>query len=130
MKKFKRSDVAQAFRDAKLGTGVQVVFLDDEYKAVDEETLLTNVRATHTDALKYETNYADCDKHSRLLWALLPFKYGLNSVGLVLDWSARHSYNVAFTDSLKLVWLEPQTDEEVAIHSQPMYALDQGMIIV
>ena len=107
-----------------------VFLLDAEYKVVSENELLAVARSTHTAALKYESNYFDCDKFARLFWARVPLDTGLNSVGLMLNFAGRHAYNVAFVQDgdsgVKVVTIEPQQDTEVVTGSSQPYTLVPG----
>ena len=114
--------------------GVSFALLDSEYRVVVEDVMLEVVKACHVSAVPYVADYLDCDKHSRLLWALMPNDFRLNCVGLVLDYSGRHSYNVVVVDDgaggLSVRWVEPQSGEEVKLHSEPYYDLDRGLILM
>ena len=103
---------------------------DDEYNVVDERTFNKIMNASRTKRFHYE-KFFDCDKFSRLFQAEC-FTLELNSVGLVIDWSSRHSYNlVALSKSdggLKFITIEPQSDQQVKVH-QGIYKLKKGLVI-
>ena len=101
---------------------------------VPEDQMMQAVQsACHVDAMKYAEDVADCDKHSRLLYALLPQKFKLNSVGFVCDFGGEHSYNVVVIDDGKggvaCRWVEPQSATEIKLHSKPYYALTRGIVV-
>ena len=120
------------------GSGVVVYALDSKYWVVGEDAAMDAVRSCHTDALKYVADRFDCDKFARTLYADLPLKFQLNSVGFVLDWSGRHSYNLLVVDEkpdadapvLGVRWVEPQSDAEIKLHSKPYYDLGSGIVIL
>ena len=103
---------------------------DDDYNVVDEATFDKIMKATRTYRFHYEENF-DCDKFSRLFQAEC-FTLELNSVGMVIDWSGRHSYNLAPVHipegGLKFLAIEPQADKTVKVH-QGIYPLKKGIVI-
>lgn len=120
--------------------GVAVELLDSEYRVINLKRMMDVVQTCHVESIRYQSNFVDCDKHSRMLWALIPVIYKLNNIGMVLDFAGGHSYNVVVVDAdddkpesdgtgLKVVWLEPQTGNAIEIHSQPYYNLKRGQIL-
>lgn len=129
-----------ALPQLEVDDGVAVELLDSEYRVIPLKQMMDVVQTCHVEAIRYQANYVDCDKHSRLLWSLIPVIFRINNIGMVLDYSGRHSYNVVVVDAdddkpegdgdgLKVVWLEPQTGSAIKIHSEPYYSLKRGLIL-
>ena len=132
-RKVTEPEITHAVAQAVQGAEVRLLPLDANYFVASEADTMQAVKDSHTDAMRYVSDIADCDKHSRLLYAMLPYKFGLNSVCMVIDWSGKHSYNAIVVDNagtLEVRWVEPQSDSEIKLHSQPCYALKSGSILL
>lgn len=105
-------------------------FLDDEYHCIPFPLFKEVMKASRTNRFLYE-KYFDCDKFSRQFQAEIQ-TLELNSVGMVIDYSARHSYNVVAVigDDQKVDYhfIEPQQDREIKIH-QSIYTFENGEVI-
>ena len=103
---------------------------DDRYNVVDEATFDKIMKASRTYRFHYE-EFFDCDKFARLFQAEC-FTLELNSVGFVIDWGARHAYNlvplIVPEGGLKFITIEPQDDNQVKVH-QGLYKLKKGIVI-
>ena len=106
---------------------------DSKYRVLPEDELMELVRSCHVDSVPYLAEYMDCDKHSRLLWAMVSARE-INTVGIVFDFSGKHSYNVAFVfdadNNMALRYIEPQTSEQITLRSFPRYSLERGLVVV
>ena len=106
------------------------IVCDDKYNVVDKETFDKILKASRTNRFHYE-EFFDCDKFARLFQAEC-ITLELNSVGFVIDWSARHSYNIVpvyeNNGSLSFLTVEPQSDQTVKIH-EGIYKFKEGIVI-
>lgn len=128
---------AKAIKDALAAHDIHgAIMLDGEYRVLPESEMLQCVKATHTDAIKYQPEIADCDKIARAMWARIPLMFGINSVGLFADFAGRHCFCLVLVkpddNSAPIVarLVEPQTDAEVAFNSSPPYQIVQGKYLL
>lgn len=56
--------------------------------------------------------------------------YGLNNVGIVIDNSGRHAYNVVICKDGTAELLEPQSDTWVTPGESKMYSFKKGLILL
>jgi len=87
--------------------------LDGTYYTVGMETFKKIVSWDWTDTRKYVLDRFDCDKFAIYFKSRMAVDFGINSVGVILDYSAGHAYNlVILKDSQGVKWMlfEPQND--------------------
>jgi len=87
--------------------------LDGAYYTVDLETLKKIIAWDWTDTRKYVSDKFDCDKFALYFKSRMAIDFGINAIGVVLDYSAGHAYNLVIVKSGgKTNWFlyEPQTD--------------------
>ena len=107
-------------------------FLDDEYNVLPFNIFEKVMDASRTNRFLYE-KFFDCDKFSRQFQAEVQ-TLEINSVGMVIDYSARHSYNVVACwntmkpNNLEFFFIEPQADQVTKIH-QSIYTFKEGEVI-
>lgn len=127
---FKLDDLRVAWLTKKGWDKMIPRFLDDEYHCIRLPLFNQVMKASRTNRFLYE-KYFDCDKFSRQFQAECQ-TLELNSVGMVIDYSAKHSYNVVAVigDDGKpdFHFIEPQQDREVKIH-QSIYTFTDGEVI-
>ena len=110
---------------------MQLILLDSEYRALSDENWQQVMNAADTSKKQYLPNYFDCDKFAFLFHsevnALL-----VNGVGLVLDFSGKHAFNVAIVsgDKPTFKFIEPQTDGWIQANSKPCYSMNSGLVIL
>ena len=81
-----------------------------------------------TDQWEYTVDRFDCENYSiRTMTAFNAL--GLNCVGLVLDWSSGHAYNLVVLEDGSFRWLEPQDDAYVTLGSG-LYKLTSGVVLL
>jgi len=90
--------------------------LDGKYYATDMDTLKKIVEWDWTDTRKYLTDTFDCDKFAMYFKARQAIDFKLNAIGIILDYSAGHAYNIIIVkdpSTGKVSWYlyEPQTDD-------------------
>lgn len=118
----KQSDVPRAIFD-KYGLKKSWLTLDLLYKFPEWKYMQLLYLWDWTDKKKYIAEFGDCDKFARIFQTHMIEFAMINGIGLVIDYSGGHSYNMLFDIQLKengidvdivkskLIVLEPQSDE-------------------
>lgn len=108
------------------------LFLDGKYYLTDLDgyVKMANECLEHLDK-PYTKDKFDCDDFSATIYAYSRYKYGINGVARVIDFMAKHSYNLIYTTDCKVYILEPQTAEVIEINNRDkkMYSLLGCLII-
>jgi len=76
------------------GNGVNRWPLDSTYYLPTAQQMTAIIAFDWTDHLKYVANRFDCEDFAFLFKARVSERWQLNNVGLVIDWSGQHGYNV------------------------------------
>ena len=127
--------VYNALKDAGfLTSGMKRLHLDSKYWACSKKEFQDWIRWDWTNKKKYVAEEYDCDNFAFSFKARCDRKIGINTVGLVIDYSGGHAYNVvAFTDSPAKLY-EPQSDRWVEPNASKsrneVYKLTNGYIIL
>jgi len=116
-------------RDAGL-LQIQRLHLDSKYWACSKKEFEDWIEWDWTNKKKYIAEEYDCDNFAFSFKARCDRKIGINCVGLVIDYSGGHAYNVvAFSDAPTELY-EPQSDRWVKKGQSKMYTLTSGYIIL
>ena len=112
---------------------LQLVPLDARVRCIPFPLLRNVLERNQVDGLRYVGEFFDCDDFARLLAAQFAARWHVNSVGVVVDASGRHAYNVAFcvdgNDIIPSI-LEPQADRTVTIGESPHYVARAGFVVL
>jgi len=87
--------------------------LDGTYYTTDLDTFKKIIEWDWTDTRKYLDDVFDCDKFAMYFKSRMAIDFHINAIGVVLDYSAGHAYNlVILKDAQGVKWLlyEPQLD--------------------
>lgn len=85
--------------------------LDGQYRLTDQNNFLNIVSWDWIDSRPYITDIFDCENYAMSFKARVDEYFGLNQVGIVIDYKSMHAYNlVVFPDS-NIMLLEPQSDK-------------------
>lgn len=107
------------------------VCLDNRYYCLSAAAWDGLIKAVGTEPNKYAADRFDCDAFSRVWYGRVAEDYEINGMGIVIDWSGKHSYNallVAGADGTLTVRLfEPQTLATPKRGSGP-YLLKSGIL--
>ena len=119
----------------KLGGLRRWLRLDRHYYATDPESFVRIVEWDWTDTRSYTIDRFDCDKFALYFKARLALDFGVNAVGVVLDYSSAHAYNLVILKSNgKTGWLlfEPQNDMmfKYEERDQKLYAMKDYYLIL
>jgi hypothetical protein len=108
---------------------VQHIWLDRKYWVCSRNEFNEIVNKDLTNFAKYQKDAYDCDNFAFMFKANVAKNWGLNNVGMVIDNSAHHAYNVVvFSDGTAAIF-EPQTDQWPKI-GKGMYSFKKGVIIL
>ena len=92
------------------------------------------IKKDHSEKKKYYADKFDCDSFSFMFITHLASKYGVNGVGIVLDFSGAHAYNFVVyprkKDNLRL--FEPQNDSlfKVKKRKKKFYPLETALVLI
>jgi hypothetical protein len=86
--------------------------LDGEYYTTDMDSLKRIIDWDWTDTRKYITDTFDCDKFAFYFKSRMAIDFGINAIGVILDYSAGHAYNLLIVKDSSVKWYlyEPQND--------------------
>jgi hypothetical protein len=110
------SEINAVVNDIKSRGGMQGwLRLDGTYYTTDIDTFKKIVDWDWTDTRKYLVDTFDCDKFAMYFKARQAIDFRLNSIGMVIDYSAGHAYNIIIIkdpSTGKVTWYlyEPQND--------------------
>ncbi len=105
--------------------------LDGTYYTTDPQTFNNIIKWDWTDTRKYVTDTFDCDKFAMYFKARMAIDFGINAIGIVIDYSAGHAYNLVILKSSQGInWYlyEPQNDSLFIFESRlpTLYKMDPG----
>lgn len=113
---------------------MQLLCLDQTYYTVTKSQWDTVISSIGSNHLAYETDRFDCDKFATYFTAMCALDYGINSAGMVLDYTGSHAYNAILVapdttgDDPTFMVLEPQTDQYV-LNPDTHHVETNGVII-
>lgn len=112
----------------KFGDGVKRWPLDAKYWLCSQDDMAAIIQADFTDAKPYWAERYDCENFAFTFKALVDRVYGLNQVGLVIDWCG-HGYNVIVFADGDCWFFEPMNDQTVSIGARP-YLMERADILI
>ena len=117
-----------------LAGGMKRLHVDTKYWACSKKEFEDWIQWDWTNGKKFIAEQYDCDNFAFSFKARCDRKIGINSVGLVIDYSGGHAYNVVcFTDAPAELY-EPQSDRWVKPNDSKskteFYKLTNGYIII
>jgi hypothetical protein len=109
--------------------------LDGTYYATDLETLKKIIDWDWTDTRKYLVDTFDCDKFAMYFKARVSIDFGINAIGVILDYSSAHAYNlviVKYSQGVRYYLFEPQNDSIFTYEQrdQSFYAMKQYIMLL
>ena len=103
--------------------------LDSKFWTCTKEDWRKIISWDWTNEKKYVAEQYDCDNFAFNFKARVARKFGVNSIGLVVDYSGGHAYNLmVFSDGTWAIF-EPQSDNWPTIGSG-MYKFETGYILL
>lgn len=106
--------------------------LDGRYRLTDQANFLNIVAWDWIDLWHYLKDFFDCENYAIAFKAHVDEYFGLNQVGVVIDYKSMHAYNlVAFPDS-NVMLLEPQNDNLFCWTDRSLiiYALTGAFVLI
>ena len=104
-------------------------YIDSKYHLCSEKDMTAIIKFDWTDRKKYVSEFYDCDNFAFNFKAMVARRFGINSVGLVIDWSGGHAYNIIAFRNGSMKIFEPQSDSWPVLGSK-MYKFEKGEIII
>jgi hypothetical protein len=106
------------------------ILLDGAYYVASKQDMRAVIESDQTDKRPYKKNTYDCENFALSFMAGVQKEYGLTNVGLVIDWSGGHSYNMIVYDNGEVDLYEPQSDEFVEPGEEDKYAFEQVRVLI
>ena len=130
-----RSSISKTIVDLKnsgkmpQSSKMEIKILDSKFWACNESDWKKIIKYDWTNEKKYVTEQYDCDNFAFNFKARVARKFGVNSVGLVIDYSGGHAYNlIVFSDGTWKIF-EPQSDGWPTLGTG-MYKFEDGFILI
>ena len=106
--------------------------LDGKYRLTDKDNFLDIIAWDWIDSRKYVSEVFDCENFAIAFKSHVDEFFGLNQVGIVIDYKAGHSYNLVVFPDGKVMLIEPQADQLfywVGEEAQ-MYIFKESIVII
>ena len=87
------------------------VYEDGKYYAPSKEEFKDYADRIDSDEIDYVSDRFDCDNFAGYFKNILALRYGVNSVGKVLNFREAHSYNIVVFSNGEVSLYEPQTNK-------------------
>ena len=114
----------------KLGAAIVRLPLGAEFRLTDKDTFIDFIAWSWVDSYEYHKffrcgNFAISFKADSDQW-------GVNQVGIVLDYQSGHAYNIVVFPDSKVMLLEPQSDNLFywQEHAPQFYNLEGALVII
>ncbi|RKU10818.1 hypothetical protein C6503_19220 [Candidatus Poribacteria bacterium] len=131
-REFTAQEVVDAL-NASLLSDLQDVPLDGRYWGASEAAWRGMLAYTGVDRKRYIKDRFDCDNFAVLFAGRVADKFGINGVGIVIDYSGGHAYcAILIVDengNLSIGIIEPQNDQFV-LKTEGMYSAKFGFIFL
>ena len=108
---------------------MEILSLDKKYLVTNLKDMKKIIEWDWTDNKKYVAEKYDCDNFAFSFKAMVDRRFGVNNVGLVIDYSGGHAYNIiVFNDGAVRIF-EPQTDRWPRLGTG-LYKFENGKILI
>lgn len=105
-----------------------ILFLDGRYFATDADGFDSMDRLDVIEYLPYRPARFDCENFADLFKTISALIYGVNTVGVVIDWDGGHAYNIVYLEDGRVFLYEPQTGDRPqvgdALSDDESYTMD------
>jgi hypothetical protein len=117
------------------GEAIRRTTLDADYYAAEDSEQVQKAIENTAHGYVYETDVFDCENFAMLAASQMGSRYGINTVGVVVDWSAptTHAYNVVVYGDSSVEFVDPQNGKwftEPWEQTEDLYDLRRGRIIL
>lgn len=111
---------------------LDIALLDPEYRMASQTDFLNIVAWDWIDRKQYLKTWYDCENFAFSFKAMVDRRFHLNQVGVVIDWSSSHAYNLVVFPTGNVMLFEPQTDSLIFIGLRlwVLYGLNDGLILI
>ena len=121
---------SQLMRADFIGEEIQRLHLDSKYWVCSKKEFEDWIEWDWTNKKRYISEEYDCDNFAFSFKARCDRRLGINAVGLVIDYSGGHAYNlVIFSDAAPALF-EPQSDTWKKKGQSKMYTFTNGYLIL
>lgn len=106
--------------------------LDNKYRLTNKSNFFNIIAWDFTDKIPYIKEKFDCENFAILFKSVVDLYFGLNQVGIVIDYKSAHSYNLVMFDSGNHHILEPMSDGLYlwTQRVQTFYPLSEAIVII
>jgi hypothetical protein len=106
--------------------------LDGNYRLTDQNNFLNIVSWDWIDSRQYVKDVFDCENYAIVFKSHIDEYFGLNQVGIVIDYTSMHGYNLVVFPDGNVMLLEPQTDKLFIWTSRNLvfYALEGAFVLI
>ena len=108
----------------------QRIVLDNKYWTCSKEAFQEIIDYNTLNEKQYVSEQYDCDNFAFTFNAQVGLNHNLNNVGLVIDNSGGHAYNVVIFDDGTAELFEPQNDRWITPGESGAYTFQTGIIIL
>ena len=122
--------IAEVLKEGEPLTGIPRFPLDSKYWVCDRAEFNKIVQWDWTDKKQYISEKYDCDNFAFSFKARVDKWFHLNCVGLVIDWSGAHAYNIVVFKDGTWSLFEPQSDTWPTAGQSNMYKFESKIIII
>ena len=109
--------------------GMEIFALDNKYQVTTQKDMKKIIDWDWTDNKKYVAEKYDCDNFAFSFKAMVDKRFGLNGVGLVIDYSGGHAYNIVVFQDGSVKIFEPQSDRWPKV-GRGQYKFQNGSVII
>ena len=107
------------------------VLFDRKYYVISKKEFTKLALINPVNLIPYKKEKFDCDNFARLFAETMALFTGINSVGVIIDHTGSHAYNVVIFKDGTLGFWEPQSDKWVEIGEKgSKYELGAGILIM
>jgi hypothetical protein len=128
-----QGELATDFKNFPRG-GMQRIPLDARYYLTTPHDFSKIVENTVIDHRNYKKAKFDCENFAFAFQSVVAQQYGLNSVGVVIDYEGGHGYNIVMYEDGTTELFEPQNDTLVStgdtMSDHEAYTIEEGFIIL
>jgi len=114
----------------KLGANITRLPLDGKYRLTDKNTFLDIIAWDWVDSWEWVKDVFDCENHAIAFKAHVDRYFGLNQVGIVIDYQAGHAYNLVIFPDGKVMLFEPQSDQLFVWQEDMVYILKDAFVLI
>lgn len=114
------------------GIKLEWLELDGTYYMIDQNHFLNVILYDWVDKKDYVAEKFDCEDFAFNFKAHVNWYFGLNQVGMVIDYSSAHGYNIVVFPTGNVMLFEPQNDSLFFLteRDKEWYAMTDGFILL